>query len=75
MTAFAAGRNGRLYAATGNVGKVYQVGPELQKSGTYESEAMDAQSFSYWGRVRYKGDAGQGDVRGDEVGQFGPAAE
>jgi outer membrane protein assembly factor BamB len=45
VTAFAAGPKGRLFAATGNVGKVYQVGPELQKSGSYESEAMDAQSF------------------------------
>ena len=63
VTAFAAGRNGRLFAATGNVGKVYQVGPELQKTGTYESEAMDAQSFSYWGRVRFKADANQGGIR------------
>ena len=28
VTAFTAGPNGRLFAATGNVGKVYQVGPE-----------------------------------------------
>ena len=56
VTAFSAGPNGRLYAATGNVGKVYQVGPELQKSGAYESEPLDAQYFSYWGRVRYKGE-------------------
>ena len=60
VTAFAAGSKGRLFAATGNVGKIYQVGPELQKTGTNESEAMDAQSFSYWGRVRYKGESNQG---------------
>ena len=58
VTAFAAGPNGRLFAATGNVGKVYQVGPDLQKAGTFESEALDAQSFSYWGRIRYKGVGG-----------------
>jgi hypothetical protein len=57
VTAFAAGPKGGLYAATGNVGKVYQIGPDLQKSGSYESEAMDAQSFSYWGRIRWKGEA------------------
>jgi hypothetical protein len=62
VTAFTAGPNGRLFAATGNVGKVYQVGPELQKSGKYESEPLDAQYFSYWGRVRYKGEANQGTV-------------
>jgi hypothetical protein len=58
VTAFAAGPNGRLFAATGNVGKVYQVGPELQKAGTFESDALDAQYFSYWGRVRFKGVGG-----------------
>lgn len=63
VTGFAAGPRGRLFAVTGNVGKVYQVGPESQKTGTFESEAMDAQSFSYWGRVRYKGDTSQGTVR------------
>lgn len=62
VTAFAAGSNGRLYAATGNVGKIYQVGPELEKSGKYESEPLDAQYFSYWGRVRHKADPTQGSV-------------
>jgi hypothetical protein len=63
VTAFAAGPKGGLYAATGNVGKVYQIGPDLQKSGSYESEAMDAQSFSYWGRIRWKGEANPTGVR------------
>ena len=62
VTAFAAGPKGRLFAATGNVGKVYQVGPELEKSGKFESEPLDAQFFSYWGRVRYKGELNQGAV-------------
>lgn len=62
VTAFSAGPNGRLFAATGNVGKVYQVGPELQKSGKYESEPLDAEYFSYWGRVRSKGEANKGIV-------------
>lgn len=62
VTAFAAGPKGRLFAATGNVGKVYQIGPELEKSGKFESEALDAQFFSYWGRVRYKGELNQGAV-------------
>ncbi len=62
VTAFTAGPKGRLFAATGNVGKIYQVGPELQKTGSFESEALDAQYFSYWGRVRHKGDPNQGSV-------------
>ena len=34
----------------------------LQKTGSFESEALDAQYFSYWGRVRHKGDPNQGSV-------------
>ncbi|HYZ82764.1 MAG TPA: hypothetical protein VE621_00095, partial [Bryobacteraceae bacterium] len=49
--------DGRLYAATGNIGKVFRVGPGLEKTGSYESEAYDAGSFSYWGRVATKGAA------------------
>jgi hypothetical protein len=62
VTAFTAGPKGRLFAATGNVGKVYQVGPELQKTGTFESESLDAQYFSYWGRVRHKSDPNHGSL-------------
>ena len=62
VTGFASGPNGKLFAATGNVGKVFQVGPELQKSGFYESEALDAQYFCYFGRVRYKGELNSGAV-------------
>lgn len=62
VTAFAAAPQGRLYAASGNVGKVYQLGPESQKSGSYESEPLDARSFSYWGRASYKGEAQPGSI-------------
>jgi sugar lactone lactonase YvrE len=63
VTAFTTGQRGGLYAATGNVGKVYQIGPELEKEGSYESEAMDGAFFSYWGRVRHKSDLNGGSVR------------
>ena len=33
-----------------------------RSSGKFVSEALDAQSFSYWGRVRYKGELNQGAV-------------
>lgn len=54
VTAFASGRNGNLYAVTGNVGKVYQIGPGTESSGSYESEVYDAGAFSYWGRLIFK---------------------
>jgi hypothetical protein len=40
-----------LYAATGNIGKVIAIGPELESSGTFESDVLDAGGFSYWGRI------------------------
>ncbi len=55
VTTILAGRNGRIYAATGNVGKVYTIGPELEKSGTIECEVFDADSFSQWGRLTWRG--------------------
>jgi sugar lactone lactonase YvrE len=51
VTGFSAGPNGRLYAVTGNIGEIFSIGPELESSGTYESEVLDAGAFSYWGRL------------------------
>jgi hypothetical protein len=63
VTAFTTGPRGRLYAATGNVGKIYQIGPELEKEGSYESEPLDGAFFSYWGRIRHKSDLNGGSVK------------
>jgi sugar lactone lactonase YvrE len=60
VTAFAKGHNGNLYAVTGNVGKVYQIGPGLEPQGTYESEVFDAGAFSYWGRLIFRADPKSG---------------
>ncbi len=60
VTAFLADSTGRVYAATGNVGKVYQLGPELQPKGTFESEVFDAGLFSRWGRLYWRGTVPQG---------------
>lgn len=60
VTSFASGRNGEVYAVTGNAGMVYQIGPGLERQGTYDSEVFDAGSFSYWGRVTYKTDPARG---------------
>jgi hypothetical protein len=55
ITGFVRDPSGRLFAVTGNIGRVYEIGPGLVKSGMFESEAMDAGSFSYWGRVSFRG--------------------
>jgi sugar lactone lactonase YvrE len=51
ITALCRGQDGRLFAATGNIGKVYQVGPGLETEGYFESEPLDAGIFSQWGRL------------------------
>ena len=55
VTGFATSAKGDLYAVTGNIGQVFRIGPGLEKSGTFESEVLDAGSFAYWGRVSYRG--------------------
>lgn len=62
ITALVAARKGGVYAATANIGKLYQLGPELEKEGTLESDVLDAGAFSYWGRARYEGAAQGGQV-------------
>lgn len=55
VTNFARTPGGGIYAITGNIGKVYQIGPGLAKTGKFESEALDAGSFAYWGRLALRG--------------------
>ncbi len=54
ITALAAGRNGSLMAVTANPAKVFEVGPGEEKSGTLESDLLDAGAFTYWGRLRHE---------------------
>ncbi len=51
VTAFYSAPGGALYAATGNVGKIYRIGPGLAAEGTLESDTFDAGRFSRWGRL------------------------
>jgi hypothetical protein len=51
VTAFCAAPGGGVYAVTGNIGKLLAIGPELETSGTFESDVFDAGAFTYWGRV------------------------
>ncbi|MEJ7606905.1 MAG: hypothetical protein WKF37_11700, partial [Bryobacteraceae bacterium] len=55
VTAVLNGGRGALYAATANTGKIYKIGPELERQGSYESEALDAASFSFWGKAQLGG--------------------
>ena len=62
VTALLVGENGKLYAATGNVGKVYAIGPGLEPEGSIESDVFDANMFSQWGRLSFKGSAPAGRI-------------
>lgn len=62
ITALLAGPGGALYAATGNVGKVFQFGPGIEKEGSIESDVLDSGSFAQWGRLKFEGDARGGKI-------------
>jgi hypothetical protein len=62
VTGFAGGSDG-LFATTGNVGKVFAIGPGLEKQGTVESDVFDAGTFSYWGRLNDDVSLGSGTIR------------
>ena len=49
---------GAVYAATGNMGKLFELEPGSAQSGSYESPIFDAQSVARWGRVRWTGQGG-----------------
>jgi len=62
VTAFQQGRDGRIYAVTGNVGKVYEIGPGLEREGEIESDVFDSTMFSLWGRVSFEARLNGGQV-------------
>ena len=62
ITALMPGPDGSLYAASGNVGKLYQIGPGLEKEGRIESDVFDAGIHSLWGRLEFRGSANGGAI-------------
>ena len=56
LTAFQSGAGGRLYAATGSTGKVYEIGPALAPEGSIESDVFDSGVHSLWGRLTFEAD-------------------
>jgi sugar lactone lactonase YvrE len=55
VTGFHTAADGRMYAVTGNIGAIFSIGPQMETSGTYESEVFDAGAFTYWGRLSSEG--------------------
>lgn len=63
ITALTPMPGGGMLAATANPGMVYRLGPGIEKSGSIESEVLDAGAFAYWGRLRHEADLNGGRVR------------
>ncbi len=56
ITALAAGLNDKILTATSNIGRIYELGPELESEGTFQSQTFDAKIFSRWGRLEWVGE-------------------
>jgi hypothetical protein len=52
---------GQLLASTGNMGKIYRLG-NAGARGTYQSPVFDAGSVAQWGRLRWQGETGAGEI-------------
>jgi hypothetical protein len=62
VTSFLEGRNGVVYATTGNVGNLYAIGPGTESEGTFESEVLDANEFATWGKIHITSEARGGAI-------------
>lgn len=58
VTSFVSGPGGRIFAATANAGKIFELGPGYESNGTFESNTFDAKIFSHWGRLTWWGENG-----------------
>ena len=56
ITALAPGPKGKVFVGGSSVGKIYALGPELENTGSFESEPFDSKIFSQWGRLQWRGD-------------------
>jgi hypothetical protein len=55
VTGFAKAPNRGLYTATSNLGKIFLIGGDSAAEGSYESDVLDAQIFSRWGHLEFRG--------------------
>jgi hypothetical protein len=60
VTAFTSTPDGTLHAATGNIGRVYRIGPGSEAQGSFESDPFDVGGFSWWGRLSFHGEPNGG---------------
>ena len=51
-------RNGQVYAASSNQGKLFRFGNDLVNEGSYESPVRDAKLTASWGRIWWRGAGG-----------------
>lgn len=47
-------QGGGLLLMTSNLGKVYRLGSDVSKTGTFESDAIDAGMVSHWGTISWR---------------------
>jgi len=62
ITAFQSGPGGHLYAATGNTGKVFEIGPEVEHEGSIESDIFDSSMYTLWGRLSFEAHLNGGQI-------------
>ena len=46
--------SGKIWVATSNLGEIFQLEPEFEKNGFYESEIFDAQTSTHWGTIQWE---------------------
>jgi sugar lactone lactonase YvrE len=63
VTSLVTAKDGTVYAATGNVGKIFRTGPGFEAEGTIESDVFDSGGFSTWGRISAGADLHGGTLR------------
>ncbi len=54
VVALKPGVAGRILIATSNLGKIFQLEPEFEKQGAYESEVFDVQTLTLWGSIQWE---------------------
>ncbi len=63
VTALLPSADGAVIGVTANPGKVFQMGPGIEKTGSIESDILDAGGFTYWGRLRHEAELNGGSIK------------
>jgi sugar lactone lactonase YvrE len=62
ITALLRDSSGRIVGATSNPGKVFALGSDRAKRGTYDSDVRDAGTVATWGAIRWRAASSPGDI-------------